>query len=151
MANPYNYSKPKTFQGKPQNTVKRQIRPATAEKSNNDKYLEQKVLAAKPEELTFMLFEGTVKFIKKAKIFNAEKNVEKTHQMIMRAEAIITELRSTLDMKYEVSEQLDNMYEYMNRRLGDANMQKSNEILDEVLELAEDLMNTWKEAMPNMR
>ena len=148
MANPYNYSKPKMAQTV---AVKKPIRSAQRPTSQSDSYLEQKVLVAKPEELTLMLFEGLVKFLKKATLFNKEKNVEKTHQMIMRAEAIITELRSTLDMKFEVAKQLESMYEYMTHRLFEANLNKDSEILEEVQGYAQELKDTWEEAMKNMR
>lgn len=73
--------------------------------------------------------------------------IEKTSNAILRAEAIFGELRATLNMDYEVSNELDTMYEYVLHRLSEANIQKSNEILDEVLELSVDFRDTWKEAM----
>jgi flagellar protein FliS len=65
----------------------------------------------------------------------------------MRAQAIVTELDVTLDREYELSEGLAQMYEYMNRRLMEANLEKDTEILKEVLTYSETLRDTWKEAM----
>ncbi len=108
-------------------------------------------MSAKPEELTLMLYEGVVKFVKRAKLFNDMKDIEKTNNAILRAEAIIDELRQTLNMEFEISHQLDSLYEFMNRRLFDANLKKDNAILDEVLNLSEEMRDTWKEAMDSLK
>ena len=151
LRNPYNYSKPKNFKKKNLKTVKKSNKMKKREKkqSKHDKYLKKKVMSAKPEELTFMLYQGLVKFLKQAKLFMEKGNnfYDKVNNSIQRSMAIIAELRSTLDMDIEVSENLDSMYEYMGRRLFDANVEKDTEILDEVIDLAEELRDTWKEAM----
>ena len=90
-------------------------------------------------------------FFKKAKLFNDQKNVPKTHESIIRAEAIVAELRSTLNMDIEISSQLDSLYEFMLNHLLEANLEKSNTKLDEVLELSEELRDTWKEAMNSLK
>ncbi len=51
--------------------------------------------------------------------------IEKTSNAILRAEAIFGELRATLNMDYEVSNELDTMYEYVLHRLSEANIQKA--------------------------
>jgi len=148
MLNPYNYGRPKNFkplEKKDSKTTK--IKNVNSGYNRTDSYLEQKVLSAKPEELTFLLYEGIVKFIKQAKIFNDGKNYEKSSNANMRAQAIIVELRSTLNMDIEISNNLDQIYIFMMDKLVDANVSKDNKTLDEVLGLAEDLRDTWKEAM----
>jgi flagellar protein FliS len=104
-------------------------------------------MGAKPEELTLMLFDGVVKFITQAKLFNDQKNIEKSSNANLRAQAIIQELRSTLNMDIEMSSTFEDLYLFMNRRLVDANISKDNKMLDEVLELVTDLRDTWKIAM----
>jgi flagellar protein FliS len=110
-------------------------------------YKENSVNTASPEELTLMLYNGLVKFIMMA-IHEVEgKNIEKANVAITKAERIIVEFQATLDLKYEVSENLDLMYDYMYRRLTEANIQKDKEILEEVLEFSKDLRDTWAKAM----
>ena len=151
LRNPYNYSKPKNFKKKNLKKVKKdsKMKKRDNKQSKQDKYLKQKIMSAKPEELTFMLYQGLVKFLKKAKLFmeKGSKVYDKSNNSIQRSMAIIAELRATLDMDIEISENLDSMYEYMGRRLLDANLEKDIEILDEVIGYAEELRDTWKEAM----
>lgn len=147
--NPYNYNKPPgTLAGMPVVSAQTTVGSiGNQTKSKSEAYLEQRIMNAKPEELTLMLYEGIMRFISQAKLYNDQKSVEKSNNANMRAQAIIEELRSTLDLNYEVAEGLEALYVFMLERLVDANMSKDNAVLDEVLELATDLRNTWKEAM----
>lgn len=148
MLNPYNYKRPSGTGMPVKNEVRQKaVSPANGYNNKQDAYLETKVLSAKPEELTFMLYEGMVKFIKQAKIFNEQRGIEKSNTANLRAQAILKELRATLNMDYEISDKLDQVYVFMLDRLYESNMHKDNTILDEVLDLAEDLRDTWKEAM----
>ena len=110
-------------------------------------YNDSKVLTATPAELTLMLYEGAIKFCNIA-IMAIEKNdMQKANLNIIKAENIILELRSTLDMKYPVSKQLDSIYDYINRSLIEANIKKDKDKIEEVLGLIRELRDTWKEAM----
>ena len=62
-------------------------------------------------------------------------------------ENIITEFRATLDHKYPVAEDFDNVYKYLLERLLEANMKKDPEILNEVLGHLRTMRDTWKEVM----
>lgn len=112
-----------------------------------DQYKENSIYTASPEELTFMLYNGLVKFLMQAQMAINEKNIEKTNNCIIKAQNIINEFRCTLDMKYDISKQLDALYEYMNKRLLDANIKKDVEIIEEVLGFARELRYTWEQAM----
>jgi flagellar protein FliS len=50
-------------------------------------------------------------------------------------------------MKYEISQSLALLYDYMYRRLIDANIKKDKDILEEVLGFAKELRDTWAQAM----
>ena len=151
MMNPYNYSKPK-------NTVKSDLggspvaSPVKKELASQkaDQYLEARINGAKPEELTYMLYEGLTKFIKKAMLFLEEKNYEKVNFYTQRAQAIVDELRSTLNMDIELSQSLDTLYEYLGHRLMIANIEKDVQVFEETLKIAEDFKETWRQTF-NLR
>jgi len=110
-------------------------------------YKQNSILTASPEELTLMLYNGLVRFIMQAQKAIEDKDVQKAHESIVRAEDIISEFQSTLDMKYELSHGLALLYDYMYSRLIEANMKKDMEILEEVLGFSKDLRDTWAQAM----
>lgn len=110
-------------------------------------YKQNSVMTASPQELTLMLYNGALKFIGKAKIFIEQKNIQKANESLIRAQDIIRELNITLNMDYEVSQNLRSLYTYIIERLVDANISKDIKVLDEVGEMITELRDTWKEAM----
>jgi len=112
-----------------------------------DTYQKNKIMTASPAELTLMLYEGAIKFINIA-IMAIEKNdIMKAHNNIMKAQRIIEEFRATLDFKYPVAQEFENVYAYVYRRLIEANMSKDIEILEECNEHMRTMRDTWKEVM----
>lgn len=116
-----------------------------------DQYKQNTVFTATPEELTLMLYDGAIKFINIGKICIQNGEVQKAHEAIIRTQDIITELISSLDMKYEISKNLKDLYDFMMNRLIDANIRKSLQPLDEVLGLMTELRDTWKEAVKEVK
>lgn len=112
-----------------------------------DAYAKNKIMTASPAELTLMLYEGAIKFCNIAIVAVEEKNIEKAHTNITKVENIITEFLSTLDHKYEVAKDFENVYNYLMDRLVEANIKKDKEILEEVLTHLRTMRDTWKEVM----
>ena len=110
-------------------------------------YNNSKILTASPAELTLMLYEGAIKFCNIAMVAIEQKDIEKSHINIVKAQKIIDYFRQTLDMKYEVAKDFDRVYVYLERRLVEANMKKDVAILEEVLEHLRSMRDTWKEVM----
>ena len=110
-------------------------------------YKNSKVLTASPAELTLMLYEGAIKFCNIAILAIEQKEIEKAHINIRKAQKIIEHLMATLDMKYPVAKDFDNMYQYLIRRLSEANISKDPEILKEVLTHLHAIRDNWKEVI----
>lgn len=107
-------------------------------------YGQNKVMTASPAELTLMLYEGAIKFCNKAIEGVKEENIQKAHDNICKVENIIVEFQATLDHKYEVAKDFDIIYDYIYRKLVEANMHKDVEVLEEVLSELRDLRDNWK-------
>ena len=110
-------------------------------------YANNKITTASPAELTLMLYEGAVKFCNKAIYAIENKDIENAHNNIMKIQRIIEEFQITLDHKYPVWEDFNNVYEYLLIRLREANIKKDKEILEEVLGHLRTMRDTWKEVM----
>ena len=110
-------------------------------------YANNKVMTASPAELTLMLYDGAIKFCNIAIRAIEEGDVEKAHNNIVKVENIIDEFRATLNHKYAVAEDFENVYVYLRERLSLANMKKDKEILEEVLKHLRTMRDTWKEGM----
>lgn len=114
-------------------------------------YQQNSIMTATPEELTLMLYNGCIKAIRFAKLSIEDKDYEKTNVYICKAEAIIRELRATLDMKYEIAKNLYDLYSYFLDRLIEANVKKDIDMLNEVEGFVADLRDTWTVAMKDAR
>lgn len=112
-----------------------------------ESYARNRILTASLAELTLMLYEGAIKFCNIAIAGIEENDVEKAHLNIMKVENIILEFRATLDPKYEVSKDFENVYTYLTDCLVEANMKKDAELLGEVLKHLRTMRDTWKEVM----
>jgi flagellar protein FliS len=110
-------------------------------------YQQNTVNTATPGELTLMLYNGGLKFLKQAKIAIAEKNIKEANNKICRVQDIITELMSSLNMEIEISKSLYALYDFMNDRLIQANIKKDVKLLEEVEGLLEEMRDTWKEVI----
>lgn len=110
-------------------------------------YANNKVMTASPAELTLMLYDGAIKFCNLAINAVEEKNIEKAHINIVKIEHIVEEFQATLDHKYPIAKDFDNVYDYLMRRLREANLKKDKEILEEVLTHLRTMRDTWKEVM----
>ncbi|WP_203363255.1 flagellar export chaperone FliS [Bacillus sp. REN10] len=114
-------------------------------------YSNNSVTTASPGELTLMLYNGCLKFIHQAKKAIAEKNIEAKNTNIQKAQAIIQELMVTLNMEVAMSQNLLSLYDYLNRRLMEANVKNDPAILEEVEGFVTEFRDTWKEVIQKNR
>ena len=120
-----------------------------APQNGYNNYAREKIMNASPAQLTLMLYDGAIKFCNIAIVAIEKNDIEKAHNNIVKAENIIAEFRATLNFKYPVAQDFENVYAYIARRLIEANIKKDVEILEEVLEHLREMRNTWEEVMKN--
>ncbi len=113
------------------------------------KYKEQQVLNATPEEVLLLLYDGAIRFLIIAKKGMEAKDIEKSHNNLLKAQNIITEFMVTLDIEMggETAQNLYDLYEYLHYRLVQANLKKDVTMVEEVLEHLRALKRTWQDAI----
>jgi len=111
-------------------------------------YKSNSVNFASKEQLLLMLVDGAVKFSKIGRQAIIDKDINKAHENIVKTENIFFELMSTLNVEQggNWAESLMKVYDFITRRLMDANIKKSEEIMNEVIPLIETIRETWNEA-----
>lgn len=110
-------------------------------------YQEQSVFTASQADLTLMLYNGCIKFLSRAELAMQRKDVPGANDALLRAQDIILEFMATLDMQYDISHQLMALYEYLRRRMIEANLRKEVTIVQECLSLVTELRDTWAKAV----
>lgn len=116
-----------------------------------NQYKQNVVFTATPEELTLMLYDGSIKFMNIAKYSIENDDIQRAHEALIRAQDIIIELNLSLNMEYDLSTNFRRLYEFILDKLIDANIQKEIEPIDEALEILTEMRDTWKEAMQQVK
>lgn len=112
-------------------------------------YRRTQIQTSDPGDLLLMLYQGGLKFSKLALEAMQQKDIEKTHNNIVKTQDIIMELSTTLNFEAggEIAENLERLYDYMYRRLTEANVKKAVEPLEEVIQMLTDLYETWAQVV----
>ncbi|WP_022773631.1 flagellar export chaperone FliS [Butyrivibrio sp. AE2015] len=110
-------------------------------------YKNNKIMSASGPELTLMLYDGAIKFLNVAEYAIEKSDIQKAHNNIIKTEKIIEYLRNTLDMKYPVAQDFENMYSYISRRLVEANLNKDKDIVVEINGHMHAIRDNWVEVM----
>lgn len=114
-------------------------------------YQNNAVNTASGGDLTLMLYNGCIRFIKQAMKDIEDKDFENKNLHIQKAQNIIQELMLTLDPNIEISKQMMPIYDYINFQLTEANVKNSNEALAEALTFVTEFRDTWKQVIATTR
>ncbi len=94
-----------------------------------------------------MLYEGSLKFIARAKRAIEEEDITQKNEAIQKAQSIVTELMVTLDRSVPIAENMLTLYEYVNHNLIEANIRNDVEKLDEAASIMREFRDTWKQVI----
>lgn len=114
-------------------------------------YQNNAVNTASGGELTLMLYNSCIKFIRQAIKDVAAEHYENKNTHIQKAQRIIQELMLTLDQEVDISKEILPLYDFMYYQLTEANINNETRKLEEVLELAIEFRDTWKDVLLKTR
>jgi flagellar protein FliS len=110
-------------------------------------YVENEVLQADPVSLVRMLYHGAIAAAGKAREFVRQRDIRGRSAQITKATEIINELSLSLDRQKggELAGNLAELYDYMQRRLQEANFRQIEEPIAEVENLLSTLLEAWEQ------
>jgi flagellar protein FliS len=116
-------------------------------KTSIDQYRKSAVSAASPLQLVVMLYDGALRFMEAGKHAMLKRDVYVQNENITKAQRIVSELLSTLDLDQggAVAKNLLSIYTYVYDRLVEANIEDKPEIIDECVAIMSDLRESWVE------
>jgi flagellar protein FliS len=108
-------------------------------------YRQQSILTATPGQLVVMLYDGCLRFLHQAAYAMREGEPAESDRRLARAEAIIAELLSTLDLEQGgvTASRLQGVYVFCLRHLLDARAEQDPEMIEKVAELLVELRDAW--------
>jgi len=123
--------------------------------SNNafQKYKNTAITSASREKILLMLYEGSIKFVKRAIKACEDKNIAERGLNIGRACDIVMELNNTLDHKVggELSANLEKLYVFITDQLTKANITGDPKYLQDALKILETLNEGWVQAIEKLK
>jgi flagellar protein FliS len=116
----------------------------------HDAYVDSRVLAADPVDLVKLLYQAAIASVRDARCHLEKRDIAARARAISKAGRILTELTVSLDHERggEVSRGLARLYDYMSRRLIEANFRQADQPLEEVLGLLLTLLDGWEGIQP---
>lgn len=112
-----------------------------------NQYRQSMVETASPGRLLLLLYEAAIRNLDGAKKAMNDNDLIATHTYLVKTQDIVQELKCTLNMDYEISKSLFNIYDFLYNQLVQANIKKNVELIDEVRNFLKDLKETWQEAI----
>ncbi len=122
-------------------------------KNAYQKYKTTSIQSASREKLLLMMYEGAIKFIRKAIVACEQKDIAERGLNIGKAFDIINELNNTLDHKVggEVAKNLEQLYMFITDQLVQANIKGDKKPLEDALKVLEILFDGWKQAVEKLK
>jgi flagellar secretion chaperone FliS len=114
-------------------------------------YQQNTVMTSSPAELTLMLYDGCLKFIRQAKTSMLNGNIADRNITLQKAQSIILEFITTIDQSVPISKELLPLYDFIYRKLIEANVSGNLEALTVAEDLVVEFRDTWKEVMAKTR
>ncbi|MBN98292.1 MAG: flagellar export chaperone FliS [Gemmatimonadetes bacterium] len=112
-------------------------------------YNQVQIQTANKGKLIVMLYQGALKFMKKALQDMDKKDMEQKGNALIKAQDIILELLYALDQEKlnsgnELALNLQRLYLYAYRRLVHANLRQDEEAIKEIISIMTNLVEAWE-------
>jgi flagellar protein FliS len=125
--------------------------PREALKQYRQLGIESEVINASPHRLIQLLFEGALGRLAAAQGAIERGDLAAKGELLGKAISIVGGLRSSLDMSAgELSERLDQLYEYINLKLLEASAQNNVDKVNEAIQLLKTVKSGWDEIAPQV-
>ncbi len=114
-------------------------------------YKQQSMLTMTQGEMLIAVYDGLLKAVYSAQQAFEKKDISEINKQLQKAQRILRYLQGTLNHDYEVSGNLNALYDYFIRQLRQANIKKSSDGLDEIVRMIEELRESFVQADKNVR
>lgn len=110
------------------------------------KYQEQMVTTMTQGDMLMKLFDESLRQIELARNAIENQNIPEMDKANQKAQRIFSYLRSCLDFRFPISNNLSNFYDFFNQQLVASNVKKDVKPLDDIAPLVMELRNTFEQA-----
>jgi flagellar secretion chaperone FliS len=109
-------------------------------------YRTSQVVSASRAGQIVLLYQGAIRFGAQHLAFIERHDIEQAHKASIRCQEIVTALRGSLDLSAgPIAVQLDDLYDFVLRRLSAGNATKTARPTEEALQVLRGLLEAWQE------
>jgi flagellar protein FliS len=113
---------------------------------NYKAYQQQSIMTMTPSEILTTLYDALIKELSLSKLALAKKSYADANTHLQKCQRILTHLQVSLDFKYEISNNLDALYDYFSYVTVQANIHKNADGLDDIIGMIAELRDVYIEA-----
>jgi len=114
-------------------------------------YKQQSVMTMTPGQILIAVYDELIKQLNIAILSFENKDMMEINRSLQKSQRIINELRATLNYDYEISKNLEDIYNFLNRAIMNANIKKDPSDLKDVLEIVTGLRDAFSTAEKSTR
>jgi flagellar protein FliS len=109
-------------------------------------YRTSQVVSASRAGQIVLLYQGAIRFAAQHLAWLERHDVEQAHRSSMRCQEIVASLRGSLDLAAgPIATQLDDLYDFVQRRLAAGNLAKDPKPTEEAVQVLRGLLEAWQE------
>jgi flagellar protein FliS len=115
-------------------------------KNSAAEYVKNQILTSTREQLLLLLFDGAIRFAGQARARIEEKDVEGSCRLLIRAQRVVLELKTSLRRELvgdEIFAAVSGLYNFVHSRLVAANVKRDPALIDEAVRILSHLRETW--------
>lgn len=118
-----------------------------------EEYRRQQVNSASPLQLVIMLYDGALRFMDRAAEAIEARQREEQNAMLQRAQRIVTELMSCLDMNQggEIAQNLLGLYTFVYSELVEANLTDDPQRVRNAARVMSELREGWNDLQQQLK
>ncbi len=109
-------------------------------------YKKQSIMTMTPADMLTALYDGLLKELNKALLAFEKKDIAGINNSLQKSQLILRHLQSSLDFQYEISQNLNSLYDYFLHITIQANVKKDADGLHEIIQMISELRDTYAEA-----
>lgn len=109
-------------------------------------YKKQSIMTMTPTDMLTALYDGLLKELSFASAAFEQSDYGKINDHLQRSQRILRHLQTSLDFQYEISQQLDSLYDYFIQVTVQANVKKDPAGLADVIQMIRELRDTYVQA-----
>lgn len=109
-------------------------------------YKQQSVMTMTPGDMLTAVYDGLLKELNFVQAAFAAKDYSEINRRCQKAQRLLQHLQSSLDFKYEISNNLNNLYHYFIRVMIQINVKKDPAGLEDIIQMISDLRETYVQA-----